>query len=302
MTENKTPPQDELSAADLADFDDAVAGQEDNAKAMADDAPAAKDEEAPAAAATEEAAPAAKVEDAPAATEAGNQPTIPKARFDEAIQKERERADARAAELQAEIDKLKAGPPVNYSEEIKALKQRYEDDDDFTLEAYMEQHSKLVTAQAKAETREELLEEQRQLAAQRAEQAWADAAAAFVAAHPEYADGEAKTDLEAALHGVFAKFPTASDADKLERAHKIVQAMNGKAEPAAPAAPANPHAIRNAADATAQARASAAPNPAGAGSGDRGLSSFPGIGPEMQDKDYKALPKDLRESKELASF
>ena len=93
---------------------------------------------------------------------------------------------------------------------------------------------------------------------------------------------------------MFAKFPDASDADKLERAHKIVLAMNGKAEPATPAA--GPHAARDAADAQAAAKASAAP-PAIAG----GVSSAGGPianidMANMKPGSFSKLSKDQQEA------
>lgn len=178
------------------------------------------------------------------------------------LAQERERAEALAAELAA----LKAGPKIDYDAEIEALAQKYADDDDFTHDDYMAQRDALLIGKVKADARAEIQQEQAQAQAQKAEQDWATAANAFVEAHPEYAAGEAKVDLEAALHGVFAKFPAASDADKLERAHKIVLAMNGKAEPAPATEPAKgPHAARDASDAQAAAKASAAPPPVNGG-------------------------------------
>ena len=301
MTENKTPQDDNT---DLADFDDVAAGPGD---APTDDKPAdppAEDAEVPA----EEVAPEPPAE-TPAEPQDSKQPHIPKARFDEAIAKERERADARAAELQAQIDALKAGPPVDYSEEIKALDAAWNDDRfDGSHDEYLTKRTQLTKAEAKQEAREELEREQAEKAAAKAAQDWNDASADFAKAHPIYDkshadfDAEEHAALEAALHGVFAKYPNASNADKLEKAHKIVEAIavaEGRREPVAPP---NPHAARNAQDAKAQASASAAPNPAAAGSGDRGRTTFPGIGEGMKPEDYKSLPKELRESKELASF
>ena len=303
MTDTKTPPE-ELSAAELADFDDTAAGQEETAAAMAtskDETPPADDppvvDDAPPAA-------AAEVADDTAGDDKGKQPTIPKSRFDEAIAKERERSDARAAELQREIDALKAGPAIDYDEEITALAKKFNEDDDFTHDDYIAQRDKLLVGKVKAEARNELIEEQRQHEAQREMQAWADATTAFVADHPVYKadapefDADKKAELEAELLSVFARFPNKSHAEKLAEAHKRVS----PAEHAPSGNVTNLHAARNAADAKAQAVASTAPNPAGAGAGDRGRASFPGIGPEMSEDDYKKLPKDLRESKEVAGF
>ena len=250
-----------LRASDPAAFDD----DEEQAPEQVEAAQAAADEAAEKEAAEKAEADRIAAEKAEAEKQAA---MIPKGRLNEVLRErdaERERADALAAEIAA----LKAGPKIDYDAEIVALQKKYEEDDDLTLDDYMAQRDALLVGKVKADARAEIEQEQAQAAAQRAEQAWADAANAFVAAHPEYAEGEAKVDLEAALHGVFAKFPTASDADKLERAHKIVLAMNGKAEPAAPAAATEalkgPHAARDAADAQAAAKASAAPPPVNGG-------------------------------------
>ena len=241
-----------LRASDPAAFDDDDTGTDD----VADDA------DAKAAEAAEAEAERAAAEKAEAEKQAA---MIPKGRLNEVLRErdaERERADALAAEIAA----LKAGPKIDYDAEIVALQKKYEEDDDLTLDDYLAQRDALLVGKVKADARAEIEQEQAQAAALKAEQAWATAANAFVEAHPEYAAGEAKVDLEAALHGVFAKFPTASDAEKLERAHKIVLAMNGKAEPAPATEPAKgPHAARDASDAQAAAKASAAPPPVNGG-------------------------------------
>lgn len=319
-TEQKDTPQEELSATELADFDDVAAGQEETAAAMAqakDDKPPA-DEQATAAVDDE---PASAADDGAgdSSDEKGKQPTIPKSRFDEAIAKERERADARAAELQAQIDALKAGPPVNYGEEIasvteaiKELRADWNNDRfDGSFDEYeakqaelQDKKESLLVGKVKAAARDELIEEQRQNEEKRELQVWADAAAAFVAEHPIYKqdapefDADKKAELEAELLSVFARFPNMSHAEKLAEAHKRVV----PSDPAPAGNVTNLHAARNAADAKAQAAASTAPNPAGAGAGDRGRARFPGIGPGMSEEDYKKLPKDIRESKDVAGF
>ncbi len=215
---------------------------------------------------------------------------IPKGRLNEVLRErdaERERADALAAEVAA----LKAGPKIDYDAEIVALAQKYADDDDLTHDDYMAQRDALLIGKVKADARAEIQQEQAQAQAQKAEQDWATAANAFVEAHPEYAAGEAKVDLEAALHGVFAKFPTASDAEKLDRAHRIVQAMNGKA---AAAAPASPNAGRDASDARAATAASAAPPVISGGVGGRGTAT-PNIDFErMKPGDWSKLTRAER--------
>lgn len=250
-----------LQASDPAAFDlDDVPEQTDDDKAAAELAEKEAADKAADEAAAKEAAEKAE------ADKGKDDRTIDKRQYDGVLgdlrdtrshlATERQRADALAAELAA----LKAGPAINYDEEITSLKEKWDNDEfEGTLDEFIAARDALLAGKIKADTRNEFQQEQAQAAALKAEQAWAEAANAFAEAHPEYADPEAKTDLEAALHGVFAKFPNASDADKLERAHKIVQAMNGKVE-AAPAAPStDPNADRNKADAQASAKASAAP-------------------------------------------
>lgn len=171
------------------------------------------------------------------------------------LAQERERAEALAAELAA----LKAGPAINYDDEIKALDAAWNDDNfDGSHDEYLAKRDGLIAGRAEQNAIARYEQQQAEKAAQKAANEWAAAANAFVEEHPEYQNPAEKADLEAALHGVFAKFPDASDAEKLARAHKIVLALNGKSEPAA-AAPAGPHAGRDAADAQAAAKASAQP-------------------------------------------
>lgn len=250
-----------------------------------------------------DAAPAAeKTPEEVAAEAAKTVTTIDKRQYDGVLGDLRDTRGHLAAEraareaLAAELAELKAGPKIDYDAEITTLDKKFNEDDDFTHEDYIAQRDKLLVGKVKAEARAEVQQEQAQAAAQKAEQAWAEAANAFAAAHPEYADPSAKTDLEAALHGVFAKFPDASDADKLERAHKMVLAMNGKAEPAPATPPAGPHAARDAADAQAAAKASAAP-PAIAG----GVSSAGGPianidMANMKPGSFSKLSKDQQEA------
>lgn len=232
-----------LRAADPAAFDDDVP----------DDIEA--DEAAEAERLAAEKAEAEKTEAERAEAEAKKPDMIPKGRLNEVLaerDRERERAEALAAELEA----MRRGPPVDYGAEIKALDEAWNDDAfDGSHDEYLSKRDGLIAARAEQAAIERYEQQQAEKAAQQAAQAWANAANAFVEAHPEYLDATAKVDLEAALHGVFAKFPDASDADKLERAHKIVLAMNGKAEEA----PKGPNADRNKADAQLAARASAQP-------------------------------------------
>jgi len=230
-----------LRAADPAAFDDDVPDGND-----ADDAAEAERLAA-------EKADAEKVEAERAEAEAKKPDMIPKGRLNEVLA-ERDRERERAEQLAAELEALKKGPPVDYAAEVNALDASWNNDEfDGTHADYMAKRDGLIVARAEQDAIQRYEQTLAEREAQKAAEQWATAANAFVESHPEYRDAAAKTELEAALHGVFAKFPDASDADKLDRAHKIVLAMNGKAEAETPAA------NRNKADAQAAARASAQP-------------------------------------------
>lgn len=223
-----------LRAADPAAFDDDVPDDGDDA-------------------AEAERAAAEKAEAERAEAEAKKPDMIPKGRLNEVLA-ERDRERERAEQLAAELEALKKGPPVDYAAEVSALDAAWNNDEfDGTHEEYMAKRDGLIVARAEQDAIQRYQQTLAEREAQKAAEQWATAANAFVEAHPEYRDASAKGELEAALHGVFAKFPDASDADKLERAHKIVLAMNGKD---AEKPPAND---RDKADAQAAARASAQP-------------------------------------------
>ena len=227
-----------LRAADPAAFDDDVP----------DDIEADKAAEA-------ERLAAEKADAEKAEAEAKKPDMIPKGRLNEVLA-ERDRERERAEQLAAELDALKKGPPVDYAAEVKALDDAWNSDEfDGSHEDYMAKRDGLIVARAEQDAIQRYEQTLTEREAQKAAEQWATVANAFVESHPEYRDAAAKMELEAALHGVFAKFPDASDADKLDRAHKIVLAMNGKSEEA----PKAPNADRNKADAQLAAKASAQP-------------------------------------------
>ena len=217
--------------------------------------PAAFDDDVPDDIEADEAAEAERLAAEKAEAETKKPDMIPKGRLNEVLaerDRERERAEALAAELEA----LKKGPPVDYAAEVKALDEAWNNDEfDGSHEEYIAKRDGLIVARAEQDAIQRYEQTQAERQAQKAAEQWATTANAFVEAHPEYRDPAAKGELEAALHGVFAKFPDASDADKLDRAHKIVLAMNGRAEEA----PKGPNADRNKADAQLAAKASAQP-------------------------------------------
>ena len=227
-----------LRAADPAAFDDDVP----------DDIEADKAAEA-------ERLAAEKADAEKADAEAKKPDMIPKGRLNEVLA-ERDRERERAEQLAAELEALKKGPPVDYAAEVKALDDAWNSDEfDGSHEEYIAKRDGLIVARAEQDAIQRYEQTQAERQAQKAAEQWATVANAFVESHPEYRDAAAKMELEAALHGVFAKFPDASDADKLDRAHKIVLAMNGKSEEA----PKAPNADRNKADAQLAAKASAQP-------------------------------------------
>ncbi|MEN9492799.1 MAG: hypothetical protein RJA63_3248 [Pseudomonadota bacterium] len=222
--------------------------------------PAAFDDDVPDVIEADEAAEAErlaaeKADAEKAEAEAKKPDMIPKGRLNEVLA-ERDRERERAEQLAAELDALKKGPPVDYAAEVKALDDAWNSDEfDGSHEDYMAKRDGLIVARAEQDAIQRYEQTLTEREAQKAAAQWATVANAFVESHPEYRDAAAKMELEAALHGVFAKFPDASDADKLVRAHKIVLAMNGKSEEA----PKAPNADRNKADAQLAAKASAQP-------------------------------------------
>lgn len=247
---------------DTNEHPSAITDEQRAALVASDPAAFDQDDEQPEQQAEQQAEPQPEPQ-APEPTKADDEPkTIPKGRFNEVLaerDRERERAEALAAELEA----LKKGPPVDYDAEVKALDAAWNDDEFEGSHAdYLNKRDGLIAARAEQAAIEKYEQMQAEREAQKAAEAWASAANAFVEAHPEYTEPASKAELEAALHGVFAKFPGASDAEKLERAHKIVLALNGKEE-------RGPHGARNAADASAASKAAAQPPMPRAGAGNR---------------------------------
>lgn len=304
MSDNKTAPDTELGDTDLADFDDAAAGQ----GAPPAEKPAEAQDDKPA-----EMADAPKDGADQPADAKPDAPMIPKGRFDEALRERDSERAARAAEkaradaLAAELEALKKGPPINYAEEIKALDAAWnsdgEDAFDGTHADYLAKRDALLVGQAKEQARAEFQEEMAELTKAQYMASWEKASTTFVDSHEMYADKNGPDFLyfNAALKNEFASNPEGTFQEWLDAAHEMAVEKAIKAGRAQPESVVkDPNAARNAADAKAQAVASSAPSPAG--SSDRGRASFPGIGDGMDEKDYKALPKDVRESKDLASF
>lgn len=172
---------------------------------------------------------------------------------------ERQRADALAAELAA----LKAGPAINYDEEITSLKEKWDNDEfEGTLDEFIAARDALLVQKTEADARAKFQQEQAERDVNAKLEAWDKDARSFVDSNDRYKDEAELTRLNEALAIQFARNPNGSHADWLIGADKHVQAMaivEGRAPAAAPAATTDPNADRNKADAQASAKASAAP-------------------------------------------
>lgn len=238
-------------------------------------------------------------------------PMIPKPRFDEATGKLKDEVRT----LREELDSVKAQQraatlPVQSKDfaaaraDLKAKLEASEIDDDqyeasrdalLLEEAEHRAVARLTLAQAEASRRAA------EASWDAKQAAWAERNAKLLSigsidssvraflenADPNLSDDELLNQAEAHMH---------AEVDRLRSVLLGDSAPTRQQEP-----PTNPHVARNAADAFAQGRASSAPNPAAGGAGDRGRGSFPGI-LDLKDKDFNALPKDVRESKSLADF
>lgn len=282
-----------LQASDPAAFDlDDVPEQTDDDKAAAELA----EKEAADKAADEAAAKA----EADKAEEAKKADVIPKGRFNEALRErdaERQRADALAAELAA----LKAGPAINYDEEITSLKEKWDNDEfEGTLDEFIAARDALLVQKTEADARAKFQQEQAERDVNAKLEAWDKDARSFVDSNERYKDEAELARLNEALAIQFARNPNGSHADWLIGADKHVQAMaivEGRAQPAAaPAAATDPNAERNKADAQASAKASAAPKVVAGG-----VSSAGGpVGnidmASLKPGQFSKLPKDQQEA------
>lgn len=290
----------ELKASHPEAFDlDVVPEQSADDKAAAELAAKEAADKAADEAAAREAAEKAEAEKA--AEEAKKSDVIPKGRFNEALRErdaERQRADALAAELEA----LKKGPPVDYTEEIQKLDAKWYSDGEDAFEGthadYLAQRDALLAAKVEADALAKFEQQRAQRDAETALAAWDKDARSFVDSNDRYKDADELARFNEALEIQFARNPNGTHAEWLTAADKLVQAMaiaEGRA-PSAPAAPADPNAARNAADAQAAAKASAAPK-----SIEGGVSSAGGLvgNIDMQNLkpgQFSKLSKDQQEA------
>lgn len=333
---NADLPADETEDAELADFDDPTpAAPADEAEAPATTAAPQAETAAPGssdaaaaqlAASAEPQAGASNGEGGGAETNdeldaealaavAGmaDGPMIPKSRFDEATGKLKDRLDT----VQSELESIKAQqqaalaplPERNFDAERAILKKKF-GDGELEDEEYQDQREALILEEAehKAHARLMLAQAEQQRAA--SEQAWLGKFNAWAERNAEFMANGIRNDQAVALINRYSQDPNLTDEQVLEKAEKdLFEAFGwqpegsgaGKPEPTPPPAPANPHAARDARDAAAQSRASVAPDPAAGGAGDRGRRAFPAM-LDLKDKDFNALPKEVREAKTLADF
>lgn len=166
---------------------------EEELAAMRASDPAAFDDDVPddieadeAAEAERLAAEKAEAEKTEAEAEAKKPDMIPKGRLNEVLA-ERDRERERAEQLAAELDALKKGPPVDYAAEVKALDDAWNSDEfDGSHEDYMAKRDGLIVARAEQDAIQRYEQTLAEREAQKAAEQWATTANAFVEAHPEY--------------------------------------------------------------------------------------------------------------------
>ena len=269
-----------LTAADIAAME--AANPEAYGKEPAEAAPVAA---APVAAApvAEPAAPAA-----PAAVPGEAAPImIPKSRFDEVNNEskgkdvaisERDRIIAEQAARLAELDRKPEAVTRDFDAEHAALAERYDnaeiDRAEFNaLQRALQKEEIAVTAAQVATS--VIAERDKQTVEQQFNAAWESAGTSFKDANKDFMaiDGAAGA-LDSALELLDKQTGyKLSPAELYAKAAPVAAAMLGVPAPGGTAAapvPANPHAVRNAADAAAQAQASGAPPAFQGGAGDRG--------------------------------
>lgn len=267
------------SDADLADFDTPATDEKQNTE-VADDA----------------AGEPAKTE-----AEPHKSPMIPKARFDE-VNSELKEMRARLETLEQQRQQTMVQTDRDFEAERAELKKRYLEDGEIDRDEYYEAREAIAIAEAQARIVTTLSQQQQEIARQQAEQAWHQRISAWEQQNADFLANSIRRDAVANLLTRYGADPSIDNDALIAKVQaEAFEAFNWSGTSAPVVAPANPHAARNAADARAQAAASSVPSLAAAGSGDRGRKSFPGI-TEIPDADYKNLPKEVREAKDLANF
>lgn len=214
-------------------------------------------------------------------------PMIPKARFDEAVSKERERADAAQAEnaaLKARMDDLEAKltpatpleAPKDFAAEKKALSDRYENGDIDSVE-YADARDKLIIEETSFRVRHDIIIEQTAANEAKVTADWNSKMTAWMGANAEFMGNPLR---EAAVTSLVEKYGADASLSNEALIAKIeataFEAFNWTGKAATPASkPVNP---RDAADAAAASAAGAIPGHPNGGTGNR--SEMPNTGIE----------------------
>ena len=279
--------------ADLADFDSPAATKDAETETVAQGA---------AEAGTDAEAPVTTEAEKP---EAEHKPVmIPKARFDE-VNGELRDLKARMEAFEEQQRQAAIPPARDFAAERAALKKSYAEDGEIDQETYLEAREAIAIAEAEARFNATLLHREQENARLQAQQSWQQRITSWQDANADFLANAIRRGAVESLLAQYGKDPSLDNDALLAKVEaEAFEAFNWGAAPAAggdPSVVVNLHAARNAADARAQAAASSAPSAAGAGSGDRGRKSFPGI-QNISDADYKNLPPEVREAKDLANF
>ena len=293
-----TDPKDEkpeIPDEDLADFDDAAAGQ--GAEPQPEPETTEPDPELLRAIAEEE----------------DPSPMIPKPRFDEATGKlkdENRELRERLEALEARVAPSEpAAEPRDFAAEEAELRKRYEEDGEISddeleaglaairqsqIEHEIAAAKEAAKAEARAEFERELAERQRASA----EAAWQEKVSAWEAKNEEFLKNGWRRKIASDLFDQYGRDPSLSDEDLIAKVEaEAFEAANWGTAPQD-----TQHAARNMRDAVAQATASAVPSPSAAGVGNRGKR--PGL-PEnlvgIDDKTFNQVDK-MVSPEELADF
>ncbi len=236
-----------------------------------------------------EAAGETESNDDPGEQVAGSRPVmIPKARFDDAVNKERERAQKAIEDAEAMRARLKAledrvnlqhaipeAPEKDFAKEKADLRKKY-DDGDIDAEQYEVERDKIVIAETAYLVKRDVAVASAAAAAADIEADWNTKITAWVETNAEFMANPIREQAVASLLEKYGKDGSMSNADLLARVEKeAFEAFNYK--PSTPAAPANPNASRNAADAKAASAASSLGGTPAGGEGNRSTEGKSGI-------------------------
>lgn len=211
-------------------------------------------------------------------------PMIPKARFDEAVSKERERADAaqaEAASLKTRVDameaKLKSSTlpeaPMDFVAEKAALRAKY-DNGDIDSDEYEVERDKITVAQTSYQVRHQIVADQIASTEAQITADWNNRMTTWIGDNAEFMANPLRADAVTSLVNKYGADPELSNEALLAKVQKdVFDAFNwaGKAV-AAPAASA-----RDIKDAQAAAAAGAIPGAPTGGEGNRSQAGKTGV-------------------------